>query len=395
MSWNNLTSYVVSKGMSLEDAWVDGALLSGYVTNAFGSEIARLAGKGSQAIFIRGAVAVGLHVAKKLETDFGLGKQISDITRCQDMVMSSVLMPHKFEQSDDGNAVTKVFDCPYATLVSIQGDPMVCEFCVGYTRGACDRVGSIGFTRVAHIPSGDKECVFEFKKNGEHGLSQYRLVKSIPSPDYVSHVIPNAVKTIKDNFVSYISSNAKPLLSPPASSEEERKMRALAYIIDLSSRVIGGLVMNEALNATSILGDAMINRISDSSGRMAAGLAMNGFPPFAIGWKKKYGISNGKPEARRVASFYLVSTKHDGKVNDQEVEIKRCVWFDMIKDMIQAPDMYHLSRFSDPDAEKRAIKAGCRSCDSCLRTLIKSTGTDMEQVTCKADGTPTCTWRVK
>jgi hypothetical protein len=64
MSWNNLTKYVGSKGMSLEDAWVDGALLSGYVTNAFGSEIARLAGKGSQAIFIHGAVAVGLHVAR-------------------------------------------------------------------------------------------------------------------------------------------------------------------------------------------------------------------------------------------------------------------------------------------------------------------------------------------
>ena len=381
--------------MSLEDAWVDGALLSGYVTNVFGSEIARLAGKGSQAIFIRGAIAVGLHVAKKLEVDLGLGKQISDITRCQDMVMNSVLMPHRFEKADDGNANTIVSDCPYAALVTIQGDPMACEFCVGYTRGACERVGSVGFTRVAHIPSGDKECVFQFRKNEEHGLSQYKLVKSIPSPNYISSLIPKAVEKIKDKFVSDVSSNAKPLHLPTPSSEEERITRAFTYIVDLRSRIVGGLVMSEAFNASSILGDAMINRISDSSGKMAAGLAMNGFPPFAAGWKKKYGISNGKPEAQKIATFYLVSTGHDGNVDDQTVEIEKCIWYDMIKDMAKTPSEYHLSKLSDQDADKRAIKAGCKSCDSCLRTLVKSTSTEMEQVTCIADGASTCLWKFK
>ena len=395
MSWNSLVSYAASQGMSLEDAWVEGALLSGYVANAFGSEIARLAGKGAQAIFIRGAVAVGLNVAKKLESDLGLGKQVSDITKCQDMVMSSVLMPHRFENVDGGNANTVVFDCPYAALVSIQGDPMACEFCVGYTRGACERVGSVGFTRVSHIPSGDKECVFEFRKNGEHGLSKYNLVKTIPSTGYISTVIPKAVENIKEKFANYVASNAKPLLSPPPSSDEERKTRTFTYIVDLRSRILGGLLMNEAFNASSIIGDAMVHRISESAGKMAAGLAMNGFPPFAGGWKKKYAISTGKTQAQRVASFYLVSTKHDGKVDDQKVEVEKCIGHEMIKDMMKTPEIYQLSKFTDPAAANRAIKAGCKSCDSCLRSLVKTTGTEMEQTSCIADGASTCTWKFK
>lgn len=395
MSHDNSVSKLGSDGISLEDAWVDGVLLSGYLDVAFATEVARIAGQGSRPIFIRGAVAAGLHVAKKLEIDFGLGNKVSDIGRCEEIVMGSVLMPHTTEKSENDYALIRIFDCPYAAMVAIQGDPLVCEFCVGYTRGACERVGSVGVSRLTHIPSGDKECIFEVKRNSEHGLSRYNLVKTLPSVEYLSSLLQRVQEILRDKFMRTVSLEARPVVSPPSTSDEERRKRTLSYIIDLRTRVLGGLAFNQAYNACSIIGDEMTYRICDSGAKMAASLAMNGFPPLAVGWKKKYGISTGMSEAERIASHYLVSMKIEGEVVGNRVEATNCVWYDVNRDMAKTPEVYHMSTFKNSAAERRAIKAGCKSCDACLRTLVKPTGVGLEQTSCLADGASSCIWNFK
>ena len=382
-------------GISLEDAWVDGVLLSGYLDVAFATEVARVAGQGSRPIFIRGAVAAGLYVAKKLENDFNLGRRVSDVARCEEIVMGSVLMPYNTEKSGDEYAIIKVYDCPYAAMVAIQGDPLVCEFCVGYTRGACERVGSVGVSRLTHIPSGDKECTFELKRDSEHGLSKYNLAKVPPSPQYLSTLLQKVQDILRDKYMKTVATEAKPVSALPVSSEEERKTRTLTYIIELRTRVLGGLAFNQAYSACSILGDAMTYRLGDSAAKMSASLAMNGFPPLAIGWKKKYSITTGITEAQKVASHYMASMRIQGEVAGNKIEATKCTLYDMNRDMAETPEVYHLSTFSDPSAERRAIKAGCKCCDTCLRDLVKTTGVGLEQISCLADGARSCTWNFK
>ena len=176
--------------------------------------------------------------------------------------------------------------------------------------------------------------------------------------------------------------------------EEIKKGQALAYLIEIMSLVLRGLVMTEAYTAYTILGKGLSYKILEKTGKEAARYMLSGFPPLISGWNERFNLSNTEGRAEKAAVLYSTVMKLDGEVGDGWFEVANCPWKNMIDETLKDPLNYGVTRLSKPE-EAEAIKCGCVSCDSCLKELIGSNGVHAEQVSCKADGEAKCRWVFK
>ena len=144
--------------------------------------------------------------------------------------MDAVLMPHTVEQTVDGDVKLTVFDCPFAPMAGLLADPMACEICVGYVRGAAKYVtgGRAGVSRVTHIPAGDEKCDFYVKEGVPHGLTRYEIKAQLPPEEYISTLLSKDLNFVKENYLPKALSN--PRIVDQTASEDVKKEQALAYL---------------------------------------------------------------------------------------------------------------------------------------------------------------------
>ncbi|MEM2134861.1 MAG: hypothetical protein QXG44_08420 [Candidatus Jordarchaeaceae archaeon] len=394
MVWSEIAKIAASYGLNLENAFVDGWFLAGMQIATFGGEFVKSFGEGARGILLRGAVATGKYVGNKITNDFGLGKELIDVGRIQNLVMYSVLMPHTMEQLENGDVKLSVFDCPFAPFAVLLSDPMACEMCVGYVRGAAKYVteGRAGVFRVTHIPAGDERCDFFVRDGVPHGLTRYQIKANIPPQEYLSTLIQKDLKFVKENYFPKAFSNPK--IVDQNVSEEEKRDQALAYLIEIMSLVLRGLVVTESYSAYSILGKGISYGAAERAGKAAADLMLAGFPPVVSGWNERFGLSNSEKRAEKAAVLYSTVMKLDGKVGDGWFEVGNCLWKNMVEEMLKDPAGYDMARLSGSDRAE-AMKCGCVSCDSCLKGLVGSNGVHVEQDRCQADGEDRCRWVFK
>nr|MDO8082885.1 hypothetical protein [Candidatus Freyarchaeota archaeon] len=391
MVWSEMFRRARSYGLSLETAFVDGMFLAGMQITTFGGEFVKNFGEGARGILLRGAVATGKYVGNKLTNDFGFGKKLIDIGRIQDLVMDSVLMPHTIEQTEDGDVKLSVYDCPFAPMASLLVDPMTCEICVGYVRGAAKYVtqGRAGVSRVTHIPAGDEKCDFYIKDGVPHGLAHYEIKAQLPLEEYLSTLLSKDLNFVKKNYLPKAISNPK--IVDQRASEEEKKEQALAYLLEITSLVLRGLVMTTCYSAYSILGKGISYKASETAGKAAADLIIGGFPPMISGWRQRFGLNGEAGRAEKVAVLYSTVMKLDGAVRDGWFEVSNCLWRNMVEEMLKDPLSYEMASLGITE-EAEAIKCGCVSCDSCLRGLVGSSDIHVEQTSCLVDGEKRCQW---
>ncbi|MEM3562478.1 MAG: hypothetical protein QXR19_04575 [Candidatus Jordarchaeaceae archaeon] len=283
MVWKDIAKKAASFGLGLECAFLDGWFLSGMQLATFGGEFIKSFGEGARGILLRGAVATGKYVGNKLTNDFGFGKELIDVGKIQSLVMHSVLMPHTVEQLVNGDIVLSVFDCSFAPMVVLLADPMACEICVGYVRGATNYVtgNNAGVSRISHLPAGDERCNFPIRYGVPHGLTHYEIKVQPPSQEYLSTLLQKNLEFVKKNYLPKAFTNPK--IVDQNAGEEEKKNQALAYLIEIMSLVLRGLMMTEAYAAYSILGKGISYRASEKVGKESAGLMLSGFPPAISG----------------------------------------------------------------------------------------------------------------
>ncbi|MEM3526430.1 MAG: hypothetical protein QXV37_03360 [Candidatus Jordarchaeaceae archaeon] len=391
MVWRETAKKAASFGLNLENAFLDGWFLSGMQISTFGAEFIKTFGEGARGILILGAIATGKYIADKLTNDFGFGKELIDIGRIDGLVSDAVLMPHTLEQRENGDLNLSFFDCPFAPIVVLQADPMSCEICVGYFRGVTNYVTgkSAGVSRITYPPAGDKTCNFLIKYGVPHGLTRYEIKAPSPTPEYLSTLLQKNLEFVKKSYFPKALSN--PRIVDQNASEEEKKEQALAYLIEIMSLVLRGLMMTEAYSIYTILGKGIAYRVSEKVGKESAELMLSGFPPVISGWNERFNLSNSEKKAEKAAVFYSTVMKLDGEVGDGWFEVSNCLWKNMIERMLKDPTRYEMSRLSKSE-EIEAIKCGCVSCDSCLKGLVGSNGIHVEQVSCQADGADKCHW---
>jgi predicted hydrocarbon binding protein len=391
MVWSEMFGKATSYGLSLDNAIADGMFLAGMQLSFLASEFVKKFGEGARAILLRGATATGKYVGKKLTHDFGIGKKLIDCGSLQDLVMDSTLMPHTIEQKDDGAVKISVYDCPFAPATIMFNDPMGCEVCVGYTRGAVDYVteGKAGLSRPTHICSGDEKCDFYIKEDVPHGFQHYNLKAQLPPGEYLSTLLSKDVNFVKESYLPKAITNPK--IVDKKASEEEKKEQALSYLMEIQSLVLRGLVMSESYNAYSLLGKGITYNASATLGKTAADLMIAGFPPLMTGWKQRFGLNGGVERAEKVAVLYSTVMKLDGKIGDGWFEVNNCLWRNMVEEMLKTPTAYDMAKLNKSETAE-AIKCGCISCDNCLRGLVGSDGIQVKQTSCLVDGAKKCQW---
>nr|MDO8078536.1 hypothetical protein [Candidatus Freyarchaeota archaeon] len=391
MVWLEIAKKARSYGLGLEDALVDGMFLAGMQITTFGGEFVKNFGEGARGILLRGAVATGKYVGDKLARDFGFGKELMDVGRIQDLVMDAVLMPHTVEQTEDGDVKLTVFDCPFAPMASLLVDPMACEICVGYVRGAAEYVteGRAGVSRVTHIPAGDEKCDFYVKDGVPHGLTRYEIKAQLPPEEYLSTLLSKDLNFVKENYLPKALSNPK--IVDQTASEDEKKEQALAYLLEITSLVLRGLVMTESYSAYSVLGKGISYKAAEAAGKGAADMMVAGFPPIISGWNERFGLSDEQGRAEKAAVLYSTVMKLDGEVGDGWFEVGNCLWRNMVEEMLKDSAGYDMATLSESERVE-AIKCGCVSCDRCLKGLVGSNGIRVEQTSCLVDGADKCRW---
>lgn len=392
MVWSEMFGKARSYGQSLENAFADGLFLSGMQLLNFGGEFIKNFGEGARGILLRGAVATGKYVDSKLAKDFKLEKTMTGLAKVQDLVMDSVLMPHTIEQMEDGNLKICVYDCPFVPIVTMSADPMACETCVGYVRGASRYATEerAGVSRVTHIPGGDTRCEFYVKDDTPHGLTRYNIKPAIPSPEYLSTLLSKNMDFVRRNYLPKAFAN--PNIVDPKASEEEKKYQAFAYIIEIMSLILRGLVMTESYSAYSILGKGLSYKAAETVGKGSAEVMLSGFPPLIYGWKQRFGFNGEEGRAEKAAVLYATVMKLDGAVGDGWFEVSNCLWRNMIEEMLKDPKGYDMASLGSIE-EIEAIKCGCVSCDSCIKGLVGSSNDiHVEQTSCLVDGDRKCQW---
>lgn len=330
-------------------------------------------------------------MGNKLTNDFGFGKKLIDVGRIQELVMYAVMMPHTVEQTKDGDVKLSAYDCPFAPSAIMFSDPMACDICDGYVRGAANYVteGRAGVSRVTHICSGDEKCDYYIRYNEPHGLSRYSIKAQLPLADYLSTLFSKNTKFVKERYLPKAISNPK--IVNQTASEEKKKEQALAYLLEIQSLILCGLVMTESYGAYSILGKKLSYKAAETVGKSAADVMLNGFPPLVSGWNERFCLNGEAGRAEKAAALYSTVMKLDGEVGDGWFEVSNCIWRNMVEEMLKDPKDYDIANLSILETVE-AIKCGCASCDSCLKGLVGSNGIHVEQTNCLADEEDRCQW---
>ncbi|MEM1658300.1 MAG: hypothetical protein QXX87_04945 [Candidatus Jordarchaeales archaeon] len=390
MDWKELLEKANNYGLSFGDAHVSNVVINGWRLAGISSELVRNFGEGARSILLRGAVSVGKYVDRMIMEDFGFEKKFQNIGRLQDLVTWSVLMLHNVEY----NSAIKltVTDCPFVPMVVLTNDPISCEICIGYLRGAVDLIteGEAGASRITHIPAGDANCTFLVEIGKPHGFTSYKFSTSLPSADYLSGLIDRCVEKVEREAVPFVAANCKRL---KGSTDSERHYEAYTYILKLSSMVLGGLAMNQGYTAYTLLGGGLASRITSEAGKGAADVVLNGVPPLFEGWKRAYNIGSGPESVQKALTLYAASTSLEGEVSQESFRVTRCPWYDMLNGMLREPKYYAITSLSGEEL-RAAIKCGCASCSSCVMRLVENTGLNARQTKCMADGEAECVWSI-
>ncbi|MEM2047835.1 MAG: hypothetical protein QXZ06_08135 [Candidatus Jordarchaeales archaeon] len=390
MGWKELFEKANEYGLSFGNAHASNIIINGWRLASLGSELVRNFGDGARSIFLRGAVSIGKYVDKMLMSDFGFQKELQTIGKLQDLVMWSVFMIHRVEY----NSVVKliVTDCPFAPMTVLLNEPLGCEICVGYVRGAAELVmeGEAGVSRQTHIPAGDPYCLFFIELDKPHGLSSYNISSSLPSEEYLSSLIGKCIEKVEHEAIPFIAVNCRKLKDLTG---DEGRREAYNYLLRLSSMVLGGLAMSQGYTAYTLLGEGLASRMSSEAGRSAADMVLSGVPPLFEGWRRSYNVGRGLESAQKALTLYAVSTSLEGEVSQDAFKVTRCLWHDMLKEMLKDPKYYAITALPDEEA-RTAIKCGCASCSSCVTRLVENTGLNARQTKCIADGEPECVWSI-
>lgn len=390
MGWKELFEKANGYGLSFGGAHVSNIVINGWRLASIGSELVKNFGEGARSILLRGATSVGKYVDKMIMEDFGFEKIFQNIGNLQNLVTWSVLMLHNVE-CNSAIKIT-VTDCPFVPMVVLTNDPMSCEICIGYLRGAVDLItdGDAGASRITHMPAGDANCTFLVEPGKPHGLTSYKFSASLPRADYLSGLIDRCIEKVEREAVPFVAAGCKKL---KGSTDGERRYEAYAYLLKLSSMVLGGLAMSQGYTAYTLLGGGLASRISSEAGKGAADVVLNGVPPLFEGWRRAYNVGSGLENAQKVLTLYAASTSLEGEVSQESFKVTSCPWYDVLNGMLREPKYYAVTSLSGEEL-RAAMKCGCASCSSCVTRLVENTGLNASQTKCMADGEAECVWSI-